>query len=398
MMVGTKILLITTNHIPDCMGMQNLFLVFLVGILGAMIGSLISVSVFLPLVVQDAVGGLPQNEETPAVHLNVSGSLQDYIFTILEENDDSVVHVRVNKAVQTPIGTQTSRATGSGFVISEAGYIATNHHVVSDAEEITVVFNDGTEEQATLRGSDPLNDVAVIKINPTFELNPVEIGDSDNITQGEIVLAIGSPFSLQNSVTLGIVSALQRTLISEGGYRVEDVIQTDASINPGNSGGPLLNLKGEVVGINTAIISQSGGSEGIGFAIPINTAQGIYKELIETGKVARPWLGISGVDLSRELVQQWGIGIDTGVLIVDFPDYSPSRDAGLRETLSRPGKKDFVIGDIITEIGSETINNNTDLLNTLLKYRPGDIVDVRVYRDGSYFTFSVELGERPEGM
>jgi S1-C subfamily serine protease len=199
-------------------------------------------------------------------------------------------------------------------------------------------------------------------------------------------------------VTLGIVSALERTLVSEGGYRIEDVIQTDASINPGNSGGPLLNMNGKVVGINTAIISQSGGSEGIGFAIPINTAKRVYNELIETGMIARPWLGVSTVELRSNLVQAWNIGVDSGVLIVDFTEYSPAREAGMMDTVSMPGQPDFVLGDIITEINGDDISSNSDLLNTMMKYSPGDTVNVKVYRGAGYVTISVKLGVRPEGI
>lgn len=386
------------NHIRDSMRNQGLAVVFVVGVLGALLGSLLTITIFLPAQMAAILQGFPQNATGNVVNLNVTGSLQDFIFSIVEENRNSIVHVKVEKVVRTQFGTQVSQSSGTGFIMSETGYIVTNNHVVSDASEINVVFNDGSEVQAELAGTDPLNDVAVIKINPTFILNPVETGDSDKISQGELVLAIGNPFSLQNTVTLGIVSALDRTLISEGGYRIEDIIQTDAAINPGNSGGPLLNLRGKVIGINTAIVSQSGGSEGIGFAIPINTAQRIYEEIIETGRVSRPWLGITGADVTQNLVNLWGLDVGSGVLIVDFTEYSPSKNAGLRETVSRPGKNDFVIGDIITGIEGVSIRNNVDLLNTLLKYRPGETVKVEFYRDGASLIFSVELGERPEGM
>jgi S1-C subfamily serine protease len=169
-------------------------------------------------------------------------------------------------------------------------------------------------------------------------------------------------------------------------------------VNPGNSGGPLINLEGKVVGINTAIISTSGGSEGIGFSIPINTVSRIYTELIESGKVRRPWMGITGTDVTKGMVNTWNLGVDYGVLIVDFTEYSPARETGLRETVSRPGMSDFVLGDIIVSIGEEKITNNVDLLNVLLKYKPGDTVEVKVYRDGSFLEFPVKLGERPEDM
>ncbi len=374
-----------------------LVLVVIVGTLGVMAGLYISINFILPgqisSILQEAAG-----QRNAVISGNVTSTLQQQIYAILAENRDSVVNIRVEKEVRTIFGTSVSQSTGSGFVISEDGYIVTNNHVAADASKITVVFSDGTEMPATIRGTDPLNDVAVIKVNPTMTLNPVETGDSDMISQGELILAIGSPFSLQNTVTLGIVSALGRTLLSEGGFRIENVIQTDAAINPGNSGGPLLDLEGKVVGINTAIVSQSGGSEGIGFAIPINTARKIYDQLIESGSVSRPWMGITGADVTSQMAEQWDIGIDSGVLIVDFTEYSPAREAGFVETISSPGKDDFVLGDVVTEINDLQIRNNVDLLNALLRHSPGDTVDVTVYREGGYVTMSLTLGERPEGM
>ena len=179
---------------------------------------------------------------------------------------------------------------------------------------------------------------------------------------------------------------------------IEKVIQTDAAVNPGNSGGPLINLDGNVIGINTAIISQSGGSEGIGFAIPINTVKKIYTQLIDSGKVSRPWLGITGTDVTSDMVTAWKLTVNYGVLIVDFADNSPAKEAGLRETLSRPGRPDFILGDIIMSIGGKKITNNVDLLNVLLKYNPGNNVEVGVYRDSTPLTFNVTLGERPPGV
>jgi S1-C subfamily serine protease len=365
---------------------------------GALAGSALTALVILP-----SMQGLGHGSALIASSSNATASaasMQDAIFSIVEQNRDSVVHVKVEKSIVTTRGTRTTEASGSGFVISERGYVVTNHHVISDADRITVALADGREVGATLAGTDPLNDVAVIKIDTPEDLNlrPVNVGDSGKVGQGEFVLAIGSPYSLENTVTLGIVSALDRTILSEGGYRIENVIQTDAAINPGNSGGPLFNLDGEVVGINTAIVTSSGGSEGVGFAIPINTAKAIYDEIIETGRVLRPWLGITGSDVTKNMADVWNLSISSGVLIIDFGQNGPAEAAGMRETLSRPGEDDFVLGDIITELGGEKITDNTDLINTLLQYKPGDTVYVRVYRDGRYLTISVELGERPEGL
>jgi len=364
---------------------------------GGLLGSLVTLSLLLS---GGYVQTRPANTTTviQRVYVNQSIPIEDRVMDILRSNKQSVVYIDTIRFTHTFFGIFKSEASGSGFIVSEDGYIVTNDHVVSDASNITVVLSNGDEFPAVLRGADPLNDVAVIKIDPPYKLKPVEIGDSDSVREGEFVVAIGNPFRLQNTITLGIVSALNRTLTSEGGFRIEKVIQTDAAVNPGNSGGPLISLEGKVIGVNTAIISKSGGSEGIGFAIPINTVRRIYTELIERGKVSRPWLGITGADVTKEMASVWNIGVDYGVLVVDFADISPAKEAGLRETASRPGKSDFILGDIIVSINGEKISNNVDLLNVLLRYKPGDTVILKVYRDGEFLEFPVTLGERPEGM
>ena len=381
------------------MKLSDFVVVLMVGLLGGTAGTFLSVAFILPAQLNAFMAQVPHDDGYSGnVSISINSTLQDRIFSILQENRDSVVYITVSKVTHTPFGDDVSQVSGSGFVISDRGFIVTNNHVVSDGSNITVVFRDGEEMLATLRGADPLNDVAVIKINPKSGLNPVEIGDSDSIKQGEVVLAIGSPFRLQNTVTLGIISGLNRSLVSERGYRIENVVQTDAAINPGNSGGPLLDLEGKVIGINTAIISQSGGSEGIGFAIPINKAGKIYNEIIETGKVARPWMGITGVDVTKNLAAMWNLTVDSGVIIIDFMDPSPAKEAGMRETVSQLGEEDFVVGDVIAEINGAAIRNNIDLLNALLKYKPGDEVVVKASRDGEYMNFSLKLGERPRGV
>jgi serine protease Do len=371
----------------------NLACLLIACVLGGIAGSVVTFCVFMP-------GGAYSVNTTiiQKIYENQSMPLQDSIISILQDNKESVVYIDTISYTQTFFGVVKSEASGSGFVVSEDGYIVTNDHVVADASNITVVLYNGDEFQASIRGADPLNDVAVIKINPPYGLSAVKIGDSDSVKEGEFVIAIGNPFRLQNTVTLGIISALNRTLTSEGGFRIEKVIQTDAAVNPGNSGGPLIDLDGEVIGINTAIVSTSGGSEGIGFSIPINTVKGIYTEIIESGKVRRSWLGITGTDVDENMVSTWDLGVDYGVLVIDFTDYSPARDAGLRETFSRPGKSDFILGDIIVSIGGNRISDNVDLLNVMLKYDPGDTVEVEVYRDGSRIEFPVTLGERPDNL
>jgi S1-C subfamily serine protease len=209
---------------------------------------------------------------------------------------------------------------GSGFIIDRRGYILTNNHVVAKAQKLTVTMATGKRIDATLVGRDPGTDLAVIRIPPGDVEAVATLGDSDNLRPGRKAIAIGNPFGLSHTLTTGIVSALHRSIRTEDGNEIEDLIQTDAAINPGNSGGPLLNSNGDVIGINTAIFSLSGGYQGIGFAIPINLAKRVAEQLITSGRVARPWLGISGLSLSPSLAEGLGLGASQGVLVVQvFP-------------------------------------------------------------------------------
>ena len=243
------------------------FYLLLACIMGGIIGSAITILIVAPGMLLEING--PGNTTTviQKIYENQSVQLQDVTTGIFKNNKVSVVYVESIRYTQSAFGIVQTEASGSGFVVSDDGYIVTNDHVVSDSSNITITLSDGKEFPATLKGADPLNDVAVMKINPSGKLKTVEIGDSDSIAEGDFVVTIGSPYRLQNTMTFGVISAINRTLTSQGGFVIEKVIQTDAAVNPGNSGGPLINLQGKVIGINTAIISQSGGSEGVGFAI-----------------------------------------------------------------------------------------------------------------------------------
>jgi serine protease Do len=287
---------------------------------------------------------------------------------------------------------------GTGFVIDRRGYILTNNHVVAKAQKLTVTTSNGNKIDATLVGRDPRTDLAVIRI-PEGDVEAVAtLGNSDNLRPGMKAIAIGNPFGLSHTLTTGIISALHRSIRTEDGNEVEDLIQTDAAINPGNSGGPLLNSNGDVIGINTAIFSLSGGYQGIGFAIPINLAKRVAEQLITSGRVARPWLGISGLSLSPSLAEGLGLGVSHGVLVVQVVRGGPAHQAGLRggdrEVLIR-GIRILLGGDIITDINGTPVDDMKQLVHHVEQMKVGETVDLGVMRKGFSKHIRIVLSERP---
>jgi serine protease Do len=274
------------------------------------------------------------------------------------------------------------RGLGSGVIVESNGLIITNNHVVGKADEIRVTLSDKREFKAKLIGTDPKTDVAVVKIDATG-LPTVAWADSDKLEVGEFVLAVGNPFGLTQTVTLGIVSALGR---AAGIAEYEDFIQTDAAINPGNSGGALVNVRGELVGINTAIFSQSGGNMGIGFAVPSNMAQSIMGQLVQTGKVVRGWLGVSIQDLTPELASQFGVTETKGVLVSDVMDDSPAKKAG------------FERADVIIEYDGKSMDSPTHLRNAVAQTAVGKKVVVKIIRDKKPKTIDLTIVEQPKSM
>jgi serine protease Do len=275
------------------------------------------------------------------------------------------------------------RGQGSGVIVDPNGLIITNNHVVNKADEIRVFLSDKREFKGKLIGTDAKTDIAVVKIEATG-LSTVPLADSDQLEVGEFVLAIGSPFGLTQSVTMGIVSAVGRASMGIAEY--EDFIQTDAAINPGNSGGALVNVRGELVGINTAIFSQSGGNMGIGFAVPSNLAHAIMDQLVKTGKVVRGWLGVAIQELTPELATQFGIADTKGVLVSDVMDDSPAKKAG------------FERADIITEYDGKPMDSPTHLRNAVAQTPIGKKVAVKLIRDKKSKTIDVTIVEQPKSM
>ncbi|MDY7034673.1 MAG: trypsin-like peptidase domain-containing protein [Thermodesulfobacteriota bacterium] len=290
---------------------------------------------------------------------------------------------------------------GSGAIIDTQGYILTNNHVIKDAQRIEVTLSDGSKWRGRLVGTDPFNDLAIIRIDaPSERLHTLPLGNSKNLKVGQKVIAIGNPFGLQQTLTTGIVSSLGRTIQSESGT-MEDLIQTDAAINPGNSGGPLLDSEGKIIGINTAIFSPTGGSVGIGFAIPVDTAKRIIPELIKKGYVSHSWLGVSLFPLLPGLARALDLKAKRGALIMEVVRDGPADRAGLRggnKMLNVGNALLPVGGDVIVALEGEAVNSSDELVRMILKRRPGDHVKVRILRKGRFMEVPVTLGERPRGQ
>ncbi|MGQ9492879.1 MAG: S1C family serine protease [Anaerolineae bacterium] len=298
-------------------------------------------------------------------------------------------------------GAIPQEGTGSGFVIDKEGHIVTNNHVVENAENIVVTLSDETSVEAKLVGTDPANDLAVLKIDvPADKLHPVELGTSADLRIGQRAIAIGNPFGLDRTLTTGVISSLGRPLdLGEGRRTIYNVIQTDAAINPGNSGGPLLDSKGRVIGVNTAIYSPSGGSVGIGFAIPVDTVRRVVKSIIEKGYYPHPWLGITGLTIVPELAQALDLPVERGVLILEVTPGQAAARAGLRGGQRRVRVGSYIIpigGDILIGIDDRKIKEIGDLIKYLeTETEVGQRVTLTIMRDGREMTVQAILGEQP---
>lgn len=273
------------------------------------------------------------------------------------------------------------QSLGSGVIVSSDGYIITNNHVIEQAEEIKVTLYDKKSFKGKIVGSDPKTDIAVIKIN-AGNLPTAAWADSDKLQVGEFVLAIGNPFGLSHSVTMGIISAVGRASVGITDY--EDFIQTDAAINPGNSGGPLVNIKGEVIGINTAIFSKTGGYQGIGFSVPSNLVRSVMEDLIKYGKKTRGWLGVSIQRLTPELAEKFGIKDSDGALVGDVVKGSPAEKAGIMR------------GDIVLEYNGKKVKDADSLRNTVAQTKAGSQVNIKILRKGKEYTLIVTITEAPK--
>ena len=361
--------------------------------------------VFATFVLLDPVSEIPNDGliVSNGNHLETVGEVTSIksgelsLIEIFEKTEESVVQVNV----RTTDGLYNLGNMGSGFVYSEDGYIITNHHVVDDAEIVTITFLDGESYTAKIIGTDPDLDLAVLKVEMgSTYIQPIPIGDSSQLKVGEQITAIGNPFGLSGSMTSGIVSQMGRLLPQDSGYSIPDVIQTDAAINPGNSGGPLLNMKGEVVGINTAIQSATGEFTGVGFAVPSNTVKKVIPVLIRDGIFHHPWMGISGSDVDPELAKVRGLASSKGFLVATVIEGSPAEEAGLlgvTDTKEIDGREYPLDGDIIIKIDDVVVRKISDILIHLQREKSvGDEMIMTINRDGAIIEATLVLGERPK--
>lgn len=317
---------------------------------------------------------------------------------IFERSELGVVSITVTKSSEQG----DTNAVGSGFVFDKAGHIITNNHVVENTKKISVTFIDGTSYRAEVVGTDPYADIAVIQLDVNPEkLHPLPIGDSSKLKVGEQITAIGNPFGLSGSMTSGIVSQLGRLLPAQGtNFSISDVIQTDTAINPGNSGGPLLNMKGEVVGINTAIYSGDGSFSGVGFSIPSDTVLKIAPIIIKEGKYLHPWVGITTLDISPDIADILSLEDAKGILIMTVVKDSPADKAGLRgssQTTVIDGIEYKIGGDIVLSIDGNEVRKIEDILTHLQREKNvGDKLNLEILRDGKTMNITVDLEKRPD--
>jgi S1-C subfamily serine protease len=342
---------------------------------------------------------------------NASTAARDAALT-----DEESINVRVYRQASPAVANILTKATeydffmdpvpiegaGSGFVIDEKGYILTNFHVVQDAQSIEVVLGDQTRFPGKFVGADQRNDVALVKIDPKGKhLVALPLGDSAALQVGQKVLAIGNPFGFQSTLTTGVVSALGRTVQTSQTTLIDEAIQTDAPINRGNSGGPLINSRGEVIGINSAIYTPSGTTAGIGFAIPINTAKRIAQDLITEGRVHLAYIGVQTIPVGGYLAQALDLPVDAGLLVETAAKGGPAAAAGVRggDRVAQAGMQRIAIGgDVIVAIDGAKVANTMDLNIILNRKRPGDTVTLTVYRGGKKLDIPVKLGERNENV
>lgn len=385
-----------------------LVLVLIAALLGTALGCGFASQMLLPTPTPTPTATPTPTPPAPDVVPTPSGAvnaLEAQVEAVYHQAGSAVVNITsVTYAYDFFFNPVPQEGTGSGFVYDDQGHIITNYHVIEDAEELSVALADGETYPADVVGEDPTNDLAVIRIEAEDLPSPVPLGDSDTLRVGQFAVAIGNPFGLERTLTVGVISSLGRVIRGPENNFIGEVIQTDAAINPGNSGGPLLDLAGRVIGVNSQIVSPSQANAGVGFAVPANTVRRVVPELIDRGSYPHPWLGIEPISLTAErarVFRQAGmeIPVERGVLILEILPGGPADAAGIQggDQLVRIGRYRVPLGgDIIIAVDGQTVDDYQDLTVYLeTETRVGDSVQVRVIRDGVENTYQVTLEERP---
>jgi serine protease Do len=371
-------------------------LLFLAIALSAFIGALAGGATVYQLLhqIQPAAAPVVAQAEIPTTGNNTDKQLLTISTTEIETTITQAVQ-NVGPTVVTVTGTIPGQDTffgktgdisvsGSGVFISKDGYILTNNHVVEGTQQVSIVLSDGSQQKASIVGTDQYADLAVLKTDGRVT-SVATLGNSDVLKPGETVIAIGSPLGdFKNTVTMGVVSATGRSIDTGNGYQIENLIQTDAAINQGNSGGPLVNLAGQVIGVNTLVVRNSGSgsvAEGLGFAIPVNTARAVAEQIIKKGYFSRPYIGISWQSITPNIATRYNLPVQWGVYVTDVSSNSPASKAGIQQ------------GDIITRIGETALDENHSYINTLYLFKPGDQVKIEWMRNGQKLQENVTLGE-----
>jgi S1-C subfamily serine protease len=346
----------------------------------------------------------PASATAPTRGLSIREIYQRAAPGVVQVNSTTIVNVPADPFFGDPFfpTQQRQQSLGSGFVIDKAGHIVTNYHVVSGAKQVSVSFSNGASRKATVVGTDPSSDLAVLKIDASSRaFTPLPIGNSDDIQVGDPVAAIGNPFGLDRTVTAGIVSAIQRAISAPNGYTIDHVIQTDAAINHGNSGGPLLNGRGQVIGVTSQIETgdgAAGGNVGVGFAIPSNTVKTVIAQLIREGRVDRAFIGISATPITRDLARVFRLPVAKGLLVQSVQPRSGAASAGLKAGTTQvvlAGESYNLGGDIIVQADGSPVASLDRLRDVVATKKPGEMVRLVVYRGGKKTTVQVKLGRQP---
>ena len=368
-------------------GKEAVYLSVMFLVIGSALGGLVTLQQ-TQSEIDDLKNRLDNSNTVRIVHVN--GTSQQGLTELFNKVDQSVVSIR---------GFGDQDAQGSGFIYSQNGYIVTNEHVVDNADRVQVTFTEGQTFRARIVGMDPFSDLAVLKVDRN-NLQPLELGNMSSVRVGQTAIAIGNPFGLPGTMTSGIISQKGRSLPVQGGFSIPNALQTDAAINPGNSGGPLLNSQGRVVGVNTAIETQTGTFSGVGFAIPVSAVKRVAPDIIEEGNVDYSWIGVTGRTVDVEIAERMDLEEARGFLIVDVVEDGPADRAGFRagnESAVIRGAPINLGGDVLVAINDEQIDNYGELTNVLMgKTNPGETVNVTVIRDGEEEQLELTLGARSD--